>query len=342
MSNTQNDRGEAHARGGHNLRHAVFGVAGIVLGGLFLWLSVRHVALSDVEAALRQMDRAWLAAAVAAYLISIGLRCVRWGILLRATDNVKWRHAAEALLTGFAANYVLPGRVGELFRADYARRVFHMSRFTSLGTIVVERVCDGIVLVCALWAGLAWFFLTRESQSEWSQVVLIGGAASIVFGGALAFVLVAQHIDVRRFGVPARLAAHWDHLIAGTSSVLRGNSKAVVLLSLAVWLFEIGALAGVVRSFGIALSPAESLMLLGLSSLSTLIPTAPAYVGTYQLVFAHAFRIFGYAPTVGIAAATAMQIFCFGSVTVLGGLTLLSRSGITLWRARKSVSPAGS
>ncbi len=30
-------------------------------------------------------------------------------------------------MTGFAANYVLPGRAGELFRADYARRVFNMS-----------------------------------------------------------------------------------------------------------------------------------------------------------------------------------------------------------------------
>jgi glycosyltransferase 2 family protein len=81
--------------------------------------------------------------------MSIGLRCLRWGFLLRATGSVKWRHAAEALITGFAANYILPGRIGEVFRVDYARRVFNMSRFISLGTIVVERVCDGIVLVCA-------------------------------------------------------------------------------------------------------------------------------------------------------------------------------------------------
>ena len=48
---------------------------------------------------------------------------------------------------------------------------------------------------------------------------------------------------------------------------------------------EVLALASVVRSFGVSLSPPESLMLLGLASLSTLVPTAPGYVGTYQLVF---------------------------------------------------------
>ena len=84
-------------------------------------------------------------------------------------------------MTGFAANYILPGRVGELFRADYARRVFNMSRFTALGTIVVERVCDGVVLVCALWIGFAWILFTRFAAREKAWVLLVGAAACILF-----------------------------------------------------------------------------------------------------------------------------------------------------------------
>jgi glycosyltransferase 2 family protein len=82
-----------------------------------------------------------------------------------------------------------------------------------------------------------------------------------------------------------------------------------------------------VRSLGISLSPPETLMLLDLATLSTLVPTTPGYLGTYQLVFGHAFQLFGYSQTTGIIAATAVQVFCFGSVTILGGLVLLSRSG---------------
>ena len=80
-------------------------------------------------------------------------------------------------------------------------------------------------------------------------------------------------------------------------------------------------------------------MLLGLASLSTLVPTAPGYLGTYQLVFGHVFQLFGYSQTIGIIAATAVQVFCFGTVTILGGLVLLSRSGLTVLRAHKWVSP---
>jgi uncharacterized protein (TIRG00374 family) len=326
--------------GGRNWKRAVLGGAGIALGGAFLWLAMRNVEPAVVARALRQVNGHWLIAAVAVYLTSVGLRCIRWGVLLRATDKVKWRHAAEALLTGIAANCVLPGRVGELFRADYARRIFHMSRFTSLGTIIVERVCDGIVLVCALWVSLAWVLFTF-AWNDISWIALVGATASGLFGIALVFILVAQRIDLRRFGVPEGLAKRWDHLVRGISSVLRGNAASVVSCSIGVWALEALALGVLVRSLGVSLSPPEILMLLGLATLSTLVPTAPGYLGTYQLVFAHVFQLFGYSQTIGIIAATAVQVFCFGTVTILGGVVLFSRSGLTMWRAHKWVSPEG-
>ena len=236
-------------------------------------------------------------------------------------------------MTGFAANYVLPGRAGELFRADYARRVFNMSRFTAFGTIVVERVCDGVVLVCALWIGFAWILFARSAAPEKAWVLLVGAAATILFGAALIFILPSQRLDLRRLGVMESIATRWDRLIAGVASVLRGHATIVALCSIGVWILEVLALANVVRSFGVSLSPPESLMLLGLASLSTLVPTAPGYVGTFQLVFAHVLHLFGYQEATGIVAATAVQIFCFGTVTILGGIVLLSRSFITIWRA---------
>jgi uncharacterized protein (TIRG00374 family) len=141
---------QARQRGRQNRKRILLGALGIILGCVFLWLAMLQVDPRELESALEKIDSKWVGVAVAIYLAAIGLRCLRWGFLLRVTNRVKWRHAAEALVTGFAANYLLPGRIGELFRADYARRIFNMSRFTALGTIIVERVCDGIVLVSAL------------------------------------------------------------------------------------------------------------------------------------------------------------------------------------------------
>ena len=178
-------------------------------------------------------------------------------------------------------------------------------------------------------------FIAALMPAEASWIFAIGAASGVVFGAALMFILVSQRIDLRRFGVIESIAARWDRLVTGVSSVLRGNAATIALCSIGVWTLEAVALGSVVRSFGASLSLTETLMLLGLATLSTLVPTAPGYLGTYQLVFAHVFQMFGYPQTTGILAATAVQIFCFGTVTVLGGLILLSRSGLTAWRAHK-------
>jgi uncharacterized protein (TIRG00374 family) len=324
----------------HNWKRGLIGAAGIVLGAVFLWLATRHIDPHETEKALLEMDLKWLAAGVASYLAAIALRCLRWGILVRATGSVKWRHCAEALITGFAANYVLPGRVGELFRADYARRVFNMSRFTALGTIVVERVCDGIVLVVALWISVVWLLFTRSPSAAMSWILAVATASGILFGAALIVILISSRIELRSFGIVESIAARWDRLVVGLSSVSRGRTATVSLYSIGVWTLEAVALGSIVRCFAVILSPAEILMLLGLGSLSTLLPNAPGYVGTFQLLFGYVFKVLGYPETIGILAATAIQIFFFGTVTLLGGLLLLSRSGITLFRAQK-FGPSG-
>jgi uncharacterized membrane protein YbhN (UPF0104 family) len=173
-------------------------------------------------------------------------------------------------------------------------------------------------------------------------VLWVGAVSSVVFGAALVFIVMSRRIDLRRLGVMESIATRWDRLVRGITSVLQGNATTVILCSIVIWALEAVALGSIVRSFGISLSLPETLMLLGLASLSTLVPTAPGYVGTYQLVFGHVFQMFGYPETIGIVAATAVQIFCFGTVTVIGGLVLLSRSGITMWRAHKWVPPGGS
>ncbi|MBV9726930.1 MAG: flippase-like domain-containing protein [Gammaproteobacteria bacterium] len=60
----------------------------IVLGAVFLRLATSHIGPHETEKALREMDLKWLAAGVASYLAAIALRCLRWGILVRAVGSV--------------------------------------------------------------------------------------------------------------------------------------------------------------------------------------------------------------------------------------------------------------
>lgn len=142
-------------------------------------------------------------------------------------------------------------------------------------------------------------------------------------------------IDLRRYGVVEVIAVRWDRLVEGVTSILHGNTVTIVASSIGVVGLDAFALGSMARGFGIILSPAEMLLLLSLASLSTLLPTAPGFLGTLQLVFSKVFQAFGYPETSGIVTATAVQILCFGSVTIIGGFVLFSRSGITIWRTAR-------
>ena len=316
------------------IKRVAFGAIGLLLGAFFLYLALRNVTRQELSDVLRRLDRGVLAAGVAIYIASIAPRCVRWGLLLRATGSVKWRHVAEALIAGFAANYLLPARIGELFRADYAMRLFHMSRFTSLGTIVVERVFDGVILVCGLWislGALSWSASNALPLPSWA--IAVGLLGSTLFGLAVLFALLSRRVDLRRFGMSDFFASRWDKLMHGISSVARGQTGTVILCSLVIWILEAIALGTIVRAFGTVLSVPQTIALVGLGSLSTLVPTAPGFLGTYQFVFGQLFSLFGHPESTGVVVATAIQLFCFGSVTLLGIFALLSRSGIAVFRA---------
>jgi uncharacterized protein (TIRG00374 family) len=306
------------------------------LGAFFLWLALRDVSRHELDLAVANFDRWSVTLGSVVYMSSVVLRCVRWGILLRAAGSVKWRHLAETLMAGYAANYLLPGRIGELFRVDYARRLFHMSRFTALGTVVVERVFDGIILICALWISLGLSPASGvEAYNRASWAFAVGTIASVIFGCALLFIVWSRRIDLRRLGLPPAIVDRWNRLVEGISVVSRGHTGAIILCSLGVWVLEVTALGIIVGAFGVQLTLLQTVMLMALASLSTIIPTAPGYLGTYQFVFAQMFGLFGYKESIGIVAATAVQLSCFGLVTLLGILVLPSRSGIVLLRTSR-------
>jgi uncharacterized membrane protein YbhN (UPF0104 family) len=210
-----------------------------------------------------------------------------------------------------------------------------MSRLTSIGTIIVERVCDGVILVCALWITLVLVFPAQLAQrgSAASWIMIVAVVAALVFGAAFLMIACSHRIDISRFHLPRRVVDGWVRLVRGFAFPERQRAILVLVCSVGVWILEAVAVKSIVLGFGIALSVPQTLFLISLASLSTLLPTAPVYLGTYQFVFAQVFALFGYSESAGVVAATTTQIFCYGTITAAGFLVLCSRSGIILLRS---------
>ena len=289
------------------------GVVGLVIGAFFFWLALHQTSWEQVQAILSQAQAKWLLTAMGFYAANMIVRVVRWRRLLWDVKALSFGSVGIALLVGYAMNNILPARLGELFRANFAGRRYRVSRSAIAGSIVVERVLDGLIVVGSLVIGRLFI---RE-QAVLSSLTTVGG---ILFSSIFIFLWVSSRGSKRNWFVrlPPAVTSRMQGFRKGLAGMRGARLIQAVRLSLIVWLLEGIAHWAVLKAIGASLSWQQMLSVVGVVNLSTLIPSAPGFAGTYQYAYAFTVGLFGYQPALGVAAATAAQVFLLGSVTLTG------------------------
>lgn len=285
------------------------GLIGLAVGAALLALTMERAPMGAILASLRAPDPSWASLALLAYAADLGLRVIRWRLLSAKVAPLPAVTFARALLVGYGLNILLPARLGELARIEYLKLRTETRRSVAIPVILVERAMDGFLVLSALAIGL---FAARHAGAN--SPILVG---LIGVGASMVAVLAAAPLVLRR--VPAwvalRLPVRAGESLARAHAVLTAMDGRMLigaaLITVAIYLAEAGALAAMLQAVGVPPAPGFLLALLGAASLSTLLPTAPGFLGSYQLAYALVFELFGRDPVLGAAAATAVQAVLF-------------------------------
>jgi glycosyltransferase 2 family protein len=268
---------------------------------------------------------------MAVYAINLSLRAWRWQIILRPGATVPYSTVARALVVGYGLNTIMPARLGELFRAEYVKMDLRLSRLWILTSIVVERLFDGLTVVACIGAGLLFAAATRQSAGVLIDVMLTGG---VLFGMVLLAALCLAGTTV------SKLSARFAGLSAPLMMVRQGfhilrtrRTVAVAALSLMIYLPDALSLWLIVKAVGLGLGFADTLVLVGAASLSTLLPSGPAFLGTLQFAYVLAIEFAGGPRASGIAAASVAQLCLLLPVALAAAGILLHGSGRALYAA---------
>ena len=302
----------------------------VALAGTFFFLALAlyQVPKDAVGASLASADPIWIGAAMFAYAVNLALRAWRWQMILRPVAAVPYPIVARVLLVGYGSNTIMPARLGELFRAEFCKTSFGLSRVWALTSIVVERLFDGLTVVACLGAGLLLAARTTQPAGLLIDVLAAGGA---LFGAILVVALCLGGPRISRLfaGFP-RLS---DQLIAvrqGLAILRTRRTMQVAILTLVIYLPDALSLWCVVKAVGLGLGLADTLVLVGAASLSTLLPSGPAFLGTLQFAYVLAIEFAGAQGAVGIAAATLSQFCLLLPVAVVAAALLIHGSGSLL------------
>ncbi len=287
-----------------------------LIGGFFLRLAFQQSNFAEVKHAVSQADWKWLPFSLLCYLFSLSLRAQRWRILLSKIKYFSYGAVFRILFMGYALNNVLPARLGELFRADYLKRRHCVSRSAVLGSIALERLADGIIVLLLLLLGVLFLHLNNQSSHVITPMIWSG---SLLFGGAtLCFVLLGKESRHDLFRRVPLINKYLEKFFFAVGAIRSKQMITVFAYSMVIWLFEIFCFWALLRMVQVEFNFIQVSVLVGVMSLSVVMPSAPGFLGTMQYVFVLILVPFGYSAAQGITAATINQLAMLGTATVMG------------------------
>ena len=320
-------------------RPAVRVALGLAVSTIAVFLVVLHVDLTRTAGVLGAADPTLVVLVGALIGVDTILRAARWRGLLRPIAPLPFPPVLASLAVGLFANSLLPLRLGELVRAHELALRSRVSRASSLGTVVVERVIDTAVV--AALAGSA--ILVLHVGGELVPPVLVGLAASVGLIGALAVALSAHRLPGAQRALVAfarrpAIAGAATRLHLGLAVARQPRTVAEALgWTLAAWSVTSLAFASATAAVGLPVGPAEAGLLAAGVALATAVPAGPGYVGTYELAAVTVGAAVGYPAEAALAVALITR---FAGLVVVGGAALIAVGARLARQARSEASPA--
>jgi glycosyltransferase 2 family protein len=294
---------------------------GIPLSAVFLWLAIRNADLDLAWTVVTGADVVLLALAVVVMAAVYAGQAIRWSAIAK-TPRVSRAGFVEMVISGAAVNNVLPGRIGDLLRARWLRVRAQIAGGRALATVFVDRAYDLVVLVFLLLVSLPFV-----ADAEWLTQIVV---ASLALAAGVAAILIGARLYTRREssrpGQSGLVRTVLRDTVEGLSEPLgRKRAGALVAVSLLVWALCSVAVWLVAFSTDITLSPVEALFVAAVLNLGVAIPSAPGFIGTYQLLGVSALAVLGVANEEALAFALVMHAVWYVPTTVIGGALLVRR-----------------
>jgi uncharacterized protein (TIRG00374 family) len=319
---------------------------GIAISAFFLYIVLRKIDYPQLWRVLVDANYWWLIPGIAVYFVALWARAWRWHYLLRPMKSIRTNTLFPIVTMGYAGNNIFPARAGELLRAVVLKRDENVAISASLATIIIERMFDGIVMLAFIFVNLAG--LTNLGGVTLRLLGLDIGIREIAIGGsALFFGALVVFLVAAMFPAPTDRLVTWavEHLVPArfrekTLGVIRRfleglkslSSPIDVLMvfftSVVIWLLETVKYWFVMHAFSFSVSFFALMLMNGVVNLATTIPSAPGYLGTFDLPGIAVLQAYNVPKEIATSYTFVLHFALWFPVTALG-LYYMVREGIS-------------
>ncbi len=284
---------------------------GFLLSGLFLCLAFRKADISAVVSTLTSVQPLYLVPLLGLLFLSFFLRAWRWRFLMGPVKTIALHSLFSSTMVGFMANNLLPLRAGEVVRAYSLARKEGIAMGTSLATVVLDRLFDGLILsFCLLLLLLSLPFPPWLVQLNYLLLGLYLGGL-----GVLGFLAVKGRWD----GFLSGRFHMVRHFISGLAVLRRrGQLLGVFLLSLALWLVSACFYFLLFFACHLSLPFFAALVLLVVVAIGVSLPAAPGHIGNFHYFAVLALSLFSVSREEALGFSLLAHVLQFVPVIVVG------------------------
>jgi glycosyltransferase 2 family protein len=306
----------------------------LVVSAVCLYLAVRGMDFERTVQELKKSSPMPILGAVFFLFVAFWVRAYRWRYLLLPVKPISTGPLFRSTLIGFMGNYLLPFRAGEVMRAVSVGQNQNISKAAALGSILLERVFDGVVLSLTPFLFLAVLDLPRWIL--WVNLSLL----MVYVTGLLMFVLATRRgwievwLNPMTGLLPRLLGKRVGSLVGDFLQGMKGINRAgallpVCLLSLLCWFFHGLYFFLLFEALDLELSFGAALIIQMVIGLGVILPAAPGYIGNFEYFTVLGLGLFGVAQEVAFAYALLAHICQFIPVTAVG-LVFAVRNGFQI------------
>lgn len=312
---------------------------GIITTFLCLIFIYHQVEMELVLEAFGQFRWPFLIVGLVCLFIGYAFRVVRWSIMLSAVgDPITWQNCSVPFLGSIAINNIMPFRLGDIVRAIVFPSAMGITKTTSTGSLILERLLDLITILALLFISLSFLEIKNLPLAISDLIMIMTASAVMIFIIILVFKKsLLRFVERNPFlGSPKKSKKVFSkviQLMIKFLDVFKIMSKPRVLIfitftSVIVWLGEAGLFFFVLLGFGINGTPIAALFVMSFATLSTLLPSSPGYVGPFHLATFSAIILLGETSEIAGSFAILSHLSIWIPTTLIGAIAISIRPSL--------------
>lgn len=293
-----------------------------LLGILIFWMVYKDQDFNHIKSVLsNRVNYFWIVVSLFLGLLSHISRTIRWNLMIEPLGRKpRMLNTFLAVMVGYLMNLALP-RMGEISRCGVLARYEKISFTKLIGTVVIERLIDVLMLLILLLVvvltqfGQVLEFLNNnpEVNAKLQKVifspVLIGGLLIL-----LAVLWISRH-KIRESAFVKKIKSFVGQFVEGLRSIQKMKNKgAFIFHSFFIWVLYFLMLYCVFFSFGFTshLMPLAGLTVFVFGSFGMVAPVQGG-IGAWHFMVIEALALYG----VDRADGKVFALLAHGSTTIM-------------------------